>query len=112
MDIQFIAESSLALAHYVTGYVTKAERSNMKDLWQEISSNKSVYSRILLSEVYVLESVDSMKQVTCCLVITYVKGQTQYSRLMRPFHTKGNVGSRITASCRNLEKMIQIQLIS
>ena len=46
MDIQFIAESSLALAHYVTGYVTKAERSNMQDLWQEIGSNKSVYSRL------------------------------------------------------------------
>ena len=46
MDVQFIAESSLALSHYVTGYVTKAERSNMQDLWQEISSNKSVYSQL------------------------------------------------------------------
>ena len=45
-DVQFIAESSLALAHYVTGYVTKAERSNMQDLSKEISSNKSVYSRL------------------------------------------------------------------
>ena len=26
MDIQFTAESSLTLAHYVTGYVTKARR--------------------------------------------------------------------------------------
>ena len=46
MDVQYIAESSLTLAHYVTGYVTKAERSNMQDLWQEIGSNKSVYSRL------------------------------------------------------------------
>ncbi len=30
IDIQFVAESSLALAHYVSGYVTKAERSNMQ----------------------------------------------------------------------------------
>ena len=29
MDIQFTAESSITLAHYVTGYVTKAEKSNM-----------------------------------------------------------------------------------
>ena len=29
MDIKFIAESSLAIAQYVTGYVTKAERANM-----------------------------------------------------------------------------------
>ena len=28
-DIQYVAESSLALAHYVSGYITKAERSNM-----------------------------------------------------------------------------------
>ena len=30
MDIQFVAESSLALSHNVSGYVTKAERSNMQ----------------------------------------------------------------------------------
>ena len=46
MDIQFIAESSLALAHYVTGYVTKAEKSSMQELWQEVSSNKNIYSRL------------------------------------------------------------------
>ena len=45
MDIQFIAEVSLALAHYVSGYVTKAERSNMQ-VWEEVGSNKSVYSRL------------------------------------------------------------------
>ena len=46
MDIQFIAESSLALAHYVTVYVTKAERSNMQEIWQEVGANKSIYSRL------------------------------------------------------------------
>ena len=45
-DIQFIAESSLALAHYVSGYVTKAEKSNMQDLWQEVSENKSIYGKL------------------------------------------------------------------
>ena len=45
-DIQFIAEQSLALAHYVTGYITKAERSNMQDLWQEVASEKSIYSKL------------------------------------------------------------------
>ena len=47
IDVQFVAESSLALAHYVNGYVTKAERSNMQEIWQEVSENKSVYSRLL-----------------------------------------------------------------
>ena len=46
IDIQFIAESSLALAHYVSGYVTKAEKSSMQDLWQQISDNKSIYGRL------------------------------------------------------------------
>ena len=41
-DIQFVAESSLALAYYVSGYVTKAERSNMQEIWQEMSENKTV----------------------------------------------------------------------
>ena len=46
IDIQFIAEASLALAHYVSGYVTKAEHSNMQEIWQEVSDSKSIYSRL------------------------------------------------------------------
>ena len=46
IDIQFVAESSLALAHYVSGHVTKAERSNIQDIWQEVSEDKSIYSRL------------------------------------------------------------------
>ena len=42
IDIQFVAESSLALAHYVSGYVTKAEKSSMQEIWQEVSENKSI----------------------------------------------------------------------
>ena len=29
--MQYVAESSLALAHYVSGYVTKAEKSHLQD---------------------------------------------------------------------------------
>ena len=46
VDIQFIGESTLAIAQYVTGYVTKAEKSNMQDVWQEVSSHQSVYSKL------------------------------------------------------------------
>ena len=46
MDTQFTAESSLTLAHYVTGYVTKAEKSNMQDVWQEVNANSSIYSKL------------------------------------------------------------------
>ena len=34
MDIQFAAESSLALANYVTAYVTKPEKSNLQEVWK------------------------------------------------------------------------------
>ena len=44
IDLQFVGESSLAVSQYITDYVTKAERSNMQDLWQEVSSHSSVYS--------------------------------------------------------------------
>ena len=55
-DIQFIAESSLALAHYVSGYVTKTEKSNMQDLWQEVSENKSIYGKLYSFGVRCLRS--------------------------------------------------------
>ena len=42
IDIQFVAE----LAHYVSGYVTKAEKSSMQELWQQINDNKSIYGRL------------------------------------------------------------------
>ena len=45
-DIQFVSESSLALAYYVTGYVTKAEKSHMQEVWQEISEQESLYKRL------------------------------------------------------------------
>ena len=46
IDIQYVAESSLALAHYVSGYVTKAEESHLQDFWQKVSDTKSIYSRL------------------------------------------------------------------
>ena len=46
IDLQFVDESSLAVAQYIMGYVTKAERSNMQELRQEVSSRSSVYSKL------------------------------------------------------------------
>ena len=45
-DIQFVAESSLALAHYVTGYVTKAEKSNMQGIFEEMREDQKLYSKL------------------------------------------------------------------
>ena len=46
LDIQFVSENSLALAHYVSGYVTKAEKSHMHDIWDEVSSKETLYSKL------------------------------------------------------------------
>ena len=46
MDLQYIAEKSLSLTEYVTGYVTKAEKSHAQDLWKEVSSCDNIYSRL------------------------------------------------------------------
>ena len=46
MDLQYIGKSSLAIAQNVTSYVTKAEKSNMQDHWQEVSAHSSVYSKL------------------------------------------------------------------
>ena len=46
VDIQYVAESSLALAGYVTAYVTKAEKSNLQDVWSEIASSGTLYSQL------------------------------------------------------------------
>ena len=46
IDIQYVADSSLALAHYVTAYVTKAEKSHMQELWEDISEQETLYKKL------------------------------------------------------------------
>ena len=46
LNIQYVADSSLALAHYVTAYVTKAEKSHMQELWEDISEQESLYKKL------------------------------------------------------------------
>ena len=46
MNLQFANESTLVIANYGTGYVTKAECSNMQDLCQEMSSHTSIYGKL------------------------------------------------------------------
>ena len=72
IDIQFVSESSLALANYVSGYVTKAERSNMQDIWREIQDSKSIYSKLYKFGMKALSSREwvCMRLPTCCWVTT------------------------------------------
>ena len=39
MDLKYISETSLALTEYVSGYVTKAENSNVQDICNDISNS-------------------------------------------------------------------------
>ncbi len=41
VDVQYIAETSMALTGYITAYVTKAEKSAMQDTFAELSSLSS-----------------------------------------------------------------------
>ena len=56
MDIQYIGESSGALCNYISGYITKGEKSHMQETWEEITSNKSIYSRLFSFGVRSLRS--------------------------------------------------------
>ena len=71
MDIQYIAESSLTLAHYVSGYVTKAEKSHMQDLWQEVGSNNNIYSKLFSFGVCSLRSRECGLYEASDLVLGY-----------------------------------------
>ena len=46
IDIQFVSKKTLALAHYVSCYVTKAEKSHLLDLWDDVSSNESLNMKL------------------------------------------------------------------
>ena len=46
MDIQFVSENTLALANYVTGYVTKAEKSHLQDIFECTDETQPVFNRL------------------------------------------------------------------
>ena len=91
MDMQFIEESTLANAQYVTGYMTKAEKSNMQNVWQE---DQSVYSKLWSFGVRSLWSREcgytrpliSFWEITCVVNLRPSNG------LMCHSHTTGSAG--------------------
>ena len=89
MDLQFVGESTLAIAHYVTGYVTKAEKSNMQELWQEVSSHNSVYSKLWSFGVRSLRSREcGLYEASDLLLGDHLCGKSKPSSgLMCLFHT-------------------------
>mgnify|MGYP002804546172 CR=1 FL=1 len=46
MDLQFVADNSIAGASYMASYITKAEKSEMKEMWEEITAEKSLTKKL------------------------------------------------------------------
>ena len=46
VDVQYIAENSMALTGYITAYVTKAEKSAMQQEFADLASSGNLYSRL------------------------------------------------------------------
>ena len=74
MDLQFVGEYTLVIANYVTAYVTKAERSNMQDLWQEVSS---IYMRSRECGLY------DASEITCAKTVKWVDVSQPHQRKRR-----------------------------
>ena len=66
IDVQFVSESSLALSHYVSGYITKAEKSSMQEIRDRLAKVRvcTVASGVSECVVCALESVACTKLVT------------------------------------------------
>ena len=62
MDIQYVGEKSMILNHYITSYVTKADRSATADLWDTICSQNS--ERSIVSNLKSLQ-MQALKQREC-----------------------------------------------
>ncbi len=89
----FVAESSLALAQYDIGNVTKAERSNMQEIWQEVGVRAfKVICGALVYEVCALESAACVRQVICCFGDHLTENLKLSSGLMYRCHIREVVG--------------------
>ena len=68
----------MALAHYVTGYVTKAEKSHLLDIWDDVSSNETLYSRLWSFGVRSLRSREcGMYEASDILLEDHFLGKSQ-----------------------------------
>lgn len=46
IDVQFIGTAEQALNRYVTGYMTKSEKNNTAEIWNECNNNKTLHGRL------------------------------------------------------------------
>ena len=97
---------SLALAHYVSGYVTKAERSNMQEVWQEVSENHSIYCQLWSFGIQSLRSRECGLYEASDLLGDHVsvKNLSQWCEQMFHCLIKETVDWRITKCWKKMAK--------
>ena len=101
IDMQYISEFSLAIARYITGYVTKAERSNMQDLWQEVSSHASIFSNLWSFSIRSLRSREcGLYEASDLLLGDHLCGKSQSIKWVDVYlcHKTESVDCEITRS--------------
>jgi hypothetical protein len=99
MDLRYVGESSLAIAQYVTGYMTKAERSNTQVLWNEVSSHTSLYSKLWSFGVHSLRSRECGMYEASDLLANHqvdrcVSASPQEKEADEPLEAGGNAGEK------------------
>ena len=107
MDIQYIGESSLAIAQYVTAYMTKAKKRNMQDIWQEVCSHQYLCSKLWSF------GVRSLRSRKCGLYeasINCVESHRPSNGLMCASLTTGSIITR-NYDFKKSESIIQTRLI-
>uniref|UniRef100_A0A1X7VDB5 Uncharacterized protein n=1 Tax=Amphimedon queenslandica TaxID=400682 RepID=A0A1X7VDB5_AMPQE len=117
IDLLYIAGKSLSLTEYVTGYVTKAEKSHAQDLWDEVSSCDNIYSRLWkigqklfrAKEVRLYEASDLlgeslyMRSVTVQYVNVYLPHHRSRKIKNYSYFSKINLSSKATFNPRIIE---------
>ena len=90
LDILFISENSLTLAHYVTGYIKKAEKSHIHELWHDISTKKTLYNKLWSFCVQSLQNRECgyMRLLIPCWVIIFVRSHKSCNGLQLSNRTK------------------------
>ena len=94
IDIQFVAESSLALAHLLVGMSLRLKKVACKRYGKRLVRTRAyiVDSGALVYEVYALESVVYMRLAIYCLGTISLKNLQLFSGWMCPCLKEGALG--------------------
>ena len=110
LDVQFVSEKSLALAHYVTGYITKAEKVICMKFGMKLEArNHSVASYgALVCAHRIAKNVVYTRLLTFYWVTICIKSHKQFNGSVQINHTKEKTRLRNHGKLKNCLRTIQI----